>query len=238
MQTATPVTRPQGGALPNVKLSPSDFAFLWEECPRCFYAKVAQGFPRPFGPFPKIFNNIDAAMKAHYNDRRLRLAPGLPPGVIRFSDEWVGSAPIALPGRSMTCTIRGRFDSVIEFDNGTYGVLDFKTADVRDPHVALYARQLHAYALALEQAAAGEFSVGPISRLGLLVFQPAYFSLGRRNVATLGGNLAWLEIPRDDAAFLGFLHQVVGLLEQPTPPAGAANCSWCRYRAESRRRAL
>ena len=43
----------------NWKLSPSDFAFLWEECKRCFYLKVARGFYRPRTPFPGIFSVID-----------------------------------------------------------------------------------------------------------------------------------------------------------------------------------
>ena len=30
------------------KLSPSDFAFLWQECKRCFYLKNVTGFQRPW----------------------------------------------------------------------------------------------------------------------------------------------------------------------------------------------
>jgi hypothetical protein len=41
----------------NWTLSPSDFAFLWEECKRCFYLKIVSGFRRPGGPMPKILNN-------------------------------------------------------------------------------------------------------------------------------------------------------------------------------------
>lgn len=29
------------------KLSPSDFGFLWQECPRYFWLKVREGFRRP-----------------------------------------------------------------------------------------------------------------------------------------------------------------------------------------------
>ena len=45
------------------RLSPSDFAFLWEECKRCFYLKVVKEFYRPRSLMPKIFNVIDAQMK-------------------------------------------------------------------------------------------------------------------------------------------------------------------------------
>lgn len=40
------------------KLSPSDFAFLWEECKRCFYLKVVNGIQRPPLIMPKIFMTL------------------------------------------------------------------------------------------------------------------------------------------------------------------------------------
>jgi len=47
----------------NWKLSPSDFASLYEECHCYFYLKVARNYQRPRGPFPKIFTIIDGLMK-------------------------------------------------------------------------------------------------------------------------------------------------------------------------------
>ena len=51
----------------NWKLSPSDFAFVWRECKRCFYLRVAKGFQRPRPIMPKIFTLIDAKMKTYYS---------------------------------------------------------------------------------------------------------------------------------------------------------------------------
>ena len=50
----------------NWTLSPSNFAFLWEECKRCFYLKIVSGVRRPGGPMPKIFTIIDAQMKGRF----------------------------------------------------------------------------------------------------------------------------------------------------------------------------
>jgi len=61
------------------KLSPSDFAFLWEECKRCFYLKVVRGFARPRMAFPQIFNAIDSAMTARYNAADIEVLQGLEP---------------------------------------------------------------------------------------------------------------------------------------------------------------
>jgi len=59
--------RPRGpGAGPGPTswtLSPTDLTFLWDECQRCFYNKVAQNCPRPRSPFPKVFAAIDRTMK-------------------------------------------------------------------------------------------------------------------------------------------------------------------------------
>src|SRR5437763_1001329 len=103
MKSVQGVVRPTGGSQCSTNrgngtwvLSPSDFAFLWEECPRCFYLHVAGGFRRPRAPFPKIFTVIDGHMKMRFTGSRVKL-PDLPPGVIAYPDLWVASEPIAIP---------------------------------------------------------------------------------------------------------------------------------------------
>ena len=129
----------------NWKLSPSDFAFLYEECKRCFYLKLARDYQRPRGPFPKIFTIIDGLMKDFCEGKRSEeISPELPPGVVMHGEKWVESEPIELPGRTSTCFVRGKFDTVVEFDDGSYGVIDFKTTQTKREHVSLYGRQLHA----------------------------------------------------------------------------------------------
>jgi hypothetical protein len=45
-------------------LSPSRFAGLWDECPRCFYLEIALGFPRPRPLVSKVIGQIEERMKA------------------------------------------------------------------------------------------------------------------------------------------------------------------------------
>lgn len=228
-----------GGTNPVWTLSPSDFAFLWEECKRCFYLKVARNLRRPSAPMPRIFTRIDAQMKARYSGKRTHeVMSFLPAGVIQCDDSWVQSAPLALPGYPSACVLRGKLDTVVRFDDGTFAVVDFKTSQPRDAHVPLYGRQLHAYAWALENAAPGNLALKPVRRLGLLVFEPARFLSEPAGPASLSGALTWLEIPRNDKAFEGFLVDVAKLLARPEPPAAAANCEWCNYRDASRRTRL
>ena len=174
----------------NWKLSPSDFAFLWEECRRCFYLKVVSDFKRPSTPMPKIFTTIDQLMKQRFAGRRTEeVVSGLPGGVFEYSEHWVESRAVAIPGNTSSCFIRGKFDTVARFADGGFGVGDFKTSARNSEHIPLYARQLHAYACALEQAAPGRLALSPVRCLGLLVYEPSVFEHQPGGNCSLSGSL-------------------------------------------------
>jgi hypothetical protein len=181
--------------------------------------------------FPKVFGTIDRAMKSHYMGQRSEaLAPGLPSGVIGQADRWVKSAGLTIPNSSVVSEVRGSVDALIECDDGTVAVVDFKTAEPDADHVATYSRQLHAYALALEQPSSGP-SI-EVSALGLLCFLPDSFTSAPQ--ATLTGKIRWFEIERDEPAFYRFLIEVASVIDQPKPPAASPTCLWCRWRVEDR----
>ena len=186
-------------------LSPSDFAFLWDDCPRCFYLKVARKQPRPRSPFPSVFGKIDRAMKDCYlGDRSETVAKGMPPGIVGGGDRWVKSAPLLPPGSTSTCMIRGRVDVLIDCDDGTKGIVDFKTTLPKADHLATYGRQLHAYAYGLEHPASGPAAT--VSNLGILAFVPGTYQASK-DLAALLGNLSWIGIDRDDDAFMEFVYE-------------------------------
>lgn len=222
----------------NFKLSPSDFSFLWQECPRCYYLKIVAGFKRPGGPFPSIFGTIDRAMRAEFlGGRTERMAPELPPGTMTHGEKLLHSAPIVLPGHMSTITLGGRLDAIVTFDDGSYGVIDFKTSAIKPQSIRLYSRQLRAYAYALENPAPGKFALAPISAMGLLAFQPETFH-ANADRAALDGALKWYPIKRNDESFMAFLDDVLTVLELPEAPPPAPKCAYCRYRAESRANGL
>jgi hypothetical protein len=221
------------------KLSPSDLTFLWDECPRCFYLKVVHGFARPSTAFPRIFSRIDQLMKDHFGDLpAAAVSASLPEGVIRFADRWVVSRPIQLPGHSQSAYIKGRFDSVIEFADGSYGVVDFKTSEPRPEHVPFYSRQLHAYAYALENPAEKALRLAPISHLGLLCVEPVAMSGEATDRLAYLGQATWLDCPKDETWFLGFIDRILSVLEDPQPPPPAESCGFCQYRDQARLRGL
>jgi len=212
------------------KLSPSDFAFLWEECKRCFYLKVVNGISQPSIPLPSIFTQIANLLKNHYDGKHTSsLHAALPPGAVILGEKWVKSSIIELPNHKDTCYISGRFDIVVSFDDGSYGVIDFKTGNPSKESANHYRRQLQAYAYALEHPAPRALALSPISKLGLLYFYPS--QVNQRSVKHLSyrADITWVEVQKDNDEFLQFLDTVLGVLELPEAPEHSRTCQWCNY---------
>ena len=219
----------------NWRLSPSDFAFLWRECRRCYYLKVVRKFNRPSSPMPSIFNKIDSMMKNYFAEKTTRdISPDLPDGTVEFGEKWVQSEPISVPGHQSTCFIRGKFDTVVRFEDDSYGVIDFKTTAMKGGDSSVYSRQLHSYAYSLEHPAPGKLGLAPVTRLGLLCVEPVEMLSFGEGAYAYRAQPTWVECPRDDRAFLGFLGQVLDVLDSPEPPEGSPTCKWCHYRDAAR----
>lgn len=184
---------------------------------------------------PSIFTAIDNQMKAWSTGKRAEeLCAALPPGRVAYAGNWVESRPVAPRDGGPSVYVRGPFDTVLAFDDGTFAVVDFKTSHQKPENVAKYARQLHAYAHALETPADGKLALSPVSRLGLLVYEPSSFDAAATGEARLDGSLQWVEIPLDMRRFHEFLGEVVDVLRAPEPPAAAAGCVWCAFREATR----
>lgn len=214
----------------NYKLSPSDFSFLYEGCKRCYYLKVVHKITQPSIPLPSIFSKIAGLLKNYYDGKRTEeLHSELPPGVVKYSEKNVKSSPIEIDGHDATCYISGRFDNVVEFDDKTYGVIDYKTGNPNDEHVNLYSRQLHAYAYALEHPAPRALSLSPISRMGLLFFPPSSVTQSSIERISFDADIHWAEVNKDERELLAFMDEILTLLELPNPPDASPDCNWCKY---------
>lgn len=214
----------------NYKLSPSDLTFSYEGCKRCFYLKVVHSITQPSTPLPSIFSKIAGLLKNHYDGKHTSELHGdLPPGIVSHGEKWVRSNTITLPNHESTCYISGRFDIVVSFDDGTYGVIDFKTSDPSKESAWMYSRQLHAYAYALEHPAPGKLALSPVSKLGLLYFYPG--SINQQTIDRLNyeAEIVWVEVDKNEQSFLNFLDEVLGILELPEPPESSPKCQWCDY---------
>ena len=217
----------------NYRLSPSDLTFLYQGCKRCYYLKVVHNISQPSIPLPSIFSKIAGLLKSHYNGKRTEeLHAELPPGIVRYSEKYVKSEPIQLVGHNATCFISGRFDITVEFDDNTYGVIDFKTGNPNEEYHALYSRQLHAYAYALEHPAPDALSLSPISKMGLLYFYPSRISQSTIEWLSYDAEIHWIEINKDEQGFLDFIGEILGVLESAEAPDPSPDCRWCGYISE------
>jgi len=214
----------------NYKLSPSDLTFSYEGCKRCFYQKVVNKIAQPSIPLPSIFSQIASLLKNYYDGKPTTdLHATLPSGIVSLGEKYVKSQAIQLPNHKDTCYISGRFDIVVSFDNGSYGVIDFKTSNPNKDSARMYSRQLHAYAYALEHPASGKLALSPVTKLGLLYFYPD--NINKQSIERLNysAEIVWVEVEKDEEGFLSLIDKVLDVLELPEAPEHSPNCQWCNY---------
>ena len=211
-------------------ISPSDLTFLWDGCKKCFYLKIKHNLVFK-GPFPGMFSKMGNLTSNFYLDKpSTEISPDLPAGSVKFREKWVKSIPISFPDTSTQIVIKGRFDAIISFDDGSYGIIDYKTSDASEEKAAFYSRQLSAYAYALENPAPNALLLSPITRLGLFVITPDRFEQLPNGELAFVTKTTWMDIPRDDATFLALLREVVSVLDLTSPPDPADDCGLCNYR--------
>ena len=214
-----------------IRLAPSDLTFLFDECERCFWFKARGVLKRPASIFPKIFQRLDSQTKDFfYGKRAEEMAEGVRPGRVAFGDRWVRSRPLKVPGHSTRVQLAGIIDTALALDDGSFAIIDFKTSEPKPEHVTFYGRQLHSYALAAENPAEGALELAPVTQLGLLCVEPTAM-VGLDNGVAYKGVATYMEIERDDGAFLAFLSRVLFVLESAEPPPAAPQCSYCKYLA-------
>ena len=214
----------------NYKLSPSDLTFAYEGCKRCFYLKIVNNIAQPSIPLPSIFSQIASLLKNHYDGKHTsELHVDLPLGVVSHGEKYVRSQVIQLPNHKSTCYINGRFDIVVSFEDGTYGVIDFKTGNPSKESANFYRHQLQAYAYALEHAAPHKLALSPITKMGLLYFYPSSINQQSAEHLFYRAEITWIEIEKDEKSFLQFIDGVLDVLELPEAPDHSPSCQWCSY---------
>lgn len=205
------------------KLSPSDFAYLWEDCKHCYYQKIKNGIYLPSMPMPGVFSAINTRVQSQFVGNNLRsLANDLPDGEVITQEGWVES--IVVPGTNVF--IKGKYDLLVKNPDGTHTLVDLKISQPGEDKIEKYKTQLGAYKYALENPKQG----APIktTKLALLILYPNKVSF-EKGVVELNFPHTWMEVPIDDNGFLEFVKKVDSLLKSSLPPEGET-CAWCLYR--------
>lgn len=205
------------------KLSPSDFAYLYEECKLCYYLKIKHGIYQPSMPMPGVFSAINTRLQGNLVGKNLHtLSEKLPDGIVENQEGWVESKPVT----GTQVFIKGKYDLLVKLPDDTHLLVDLKISTPGDDKIEKYKTQLNAYKFALENPANG--NAIKLSRLGLLIFYPDQVSF-ENGTANLTFPPSWLEVPTDQEGFLNFAKGIDKLLAGPTPEEGK-ECKWCKYR--------
>ena len=213
----------------SLKVSPSDLTYL-VDCPRCLQRKLRDGVRQPSIPLPSVFNQIHNSARLFFDGQRTELAGcGLLPGTFRHGEMWIESQPLNLPELGVGLFFKGRIDMAVEFDDGSWGLIDFKTISPKDAHSERYRWQLHAYVHALEHPASRQEQSMQVSQLGLICFtHGAMQEIARGNFA-FAANSTWIPVPRQDEDFLELLRGVAEVATRETEAPSGPNCDWCKF---------
>lgn len=208
----------------NYKLSPSDFAYLYEECKYCYYQKIKNGISYS-GPFPAMFGRINKLLQDSIMGKNLQeIIPDLPSGVINIQEGFIRS--VVVPGTNVF--LSGRFDILTLLDDGTYAIIDFKiTAPDDEKLLKKYTSQLHAYKFALENPAEG--NPIKISKMGAVSVNPDEMRLESGKII-FTTTPTYHPIEENMDGFLTLMSDISELLDGETPQKAEA-CGLCLYRA-------
>ena len=211
-----------------VRISPANINYEDRRCDRCT-GESYNGEHWPKGLFAGIFAKLDSQQRRYFSGRSTAdIDSSLPAGVIENGGR-VESAPISVG--SVDFTLRGNMDALIRFDDGTVGVVDYKSTTANPDLADAYRPQLAAYTWALEHPASGEAQV--VTAAGLLVFAPEEMvdtDLGRAYLVSA----TWIPVEIPDGWFEDFLGRLEPLIESPRSASSDPNCGWCDLRRRMR----
>ena len=218
-----------------ITLAPSELDYKPMKCPRCFYLakkkKIAlQNFP------PPVFSNFDVVQQAYFKDKNTSaLTVDLPPGRILKKDE--------LPGRVVSETLKdrkgrefilgGRPDIVIEFEDKSYGIIDFKSTNLKDDKAESYRYQLEAYRHIFTYP--GRIKKGPtpklspITHMGVLQFFPNDIFNHNDDLCSLNLKMSYSKLEQDDKKFMERIEYILDILNLPKPPLFNEDCTDCIF---------
>jgi len=218
-----------------ITLAPSELDYMPMKCPRCFYlAKLKKISLKNFPP--PVFSNFDVVQQEYFKTKNtLSLSSSLPSGKILQKDE--------LPGRVVSTTLKdnkdrefilgGRPDVVIAFDDNSYGIIDFKTTNIKEDKAESYRYQLEAYRYIFTYP--GSIKKGPtpklnpITHMGVLQFFPKSIFDQDQNGCHLNMEMSYSPLIQNDDLFMKRVTYVMDILHNKKIPTFNKNCFDCAF---------
>lgn len=212
-----------------ITVSPSDFAWLYEKCKRCYWLKLQGAVLPTIQPSqPAVFRAIDKGMKLAVTAEVLQ-SLGLPVASRIAVRGRVTSQPYQTSS-GVFIVVSGFPDGLYRLEDETALLVDYKTTKPKDTTLGTYKRQVHGYELAVRAPASG--APIEVSQLGLVCFDPRKFTIGPnvQSGAAPAANLGYVTYtPQelDRSGFETFLDRIGELAVQPVPPPPTPGCAVC-----------
>ena len=216
-------------------LAPSELDYKPKKCQRCFYLEKNYKIgPKDFPP--PVFSRFDVVQQAYYKDKNTSdLTKELPKGRIMNKEE--------LPGRVVSETLSdnkgrnfilgGRPDIVIKFDQGGYGIIDFKTTKISDDKSENYKYQLEAYAQIFTKPGSTKSKktplLNPITHMGILQFDPCDIQSHNDQSCDMRMNISYSPLKRDEKDFFENITKIIDIINTTSIPDFTENCNYCNF---------
>ena len=232
-----------------LKFSPSGLTYI--NCKRCFYLSYNYGINYSSG-FPGVFSTFDITHKNRFQDLSTKeMFSNLPDGKFyktvnsveaksRKKNNESQFKEMELPSFIRSDTLKdnksrefflsGKPDLVVKFDDGTYGILDFKTTS-EDDKTQAYKHQLEAYAQIFEKPGATGVAktprLFPISYMGLMQFTPKEIFEHNDMNYKQNFNINHYKLKRNTEEFYVHVTSLIDIILEEKIPTFNNRCSIC-----------
>ncbi len=211
-------------------IAPSDLTFGFSNCKRCIWIKYWFSFELK-KDFP-LLGTLSNAQEEHFRRAPMpSIDPSLAPGTIKQWGQWLKSKNITINGVETPWKLRGIYDLLGHYEDGSVGIIDCKVSDSERDSGDFYSPQLEAYAFMLENPLSGKaFSV---KTMGLLVWNLGGVAQTRPNEFVthdmgFGVHQKYVPVERNPNALLKLLEEFIAVIDGDLPDPGS-QCHACNY---------
>ena len=219
-----------------IELSPSSLDFQINKCHRCFYLSKKLGIQANNFP-PPVFNQLDLIQKSFFiNKDTSFISEKLPKGRFLQDNELPKkiSSSLLKDNKGRDFKLIGIPDLVIEFEDKTYGIIDFKTTKISEKKADFYKFQLEAYATIFENP--GEINsiktplLSPVKKLAILQFDPLKIENKNGMNCNFIFDMGYVELEnRIHEKLIDRVTLALDILQMNEPPLINENCNDCAF---------
>lgn len=213
-------------------IAPSDLTFGFSTCKRCIWMKYWFSFELK-KDFPLV-KSLSTFQEEYFRRAPMpALDSSLPAGTVKQWGQWVKSKKIVINGVETQWKLRGIYDLLGHYEDGTVGIIDCKVSDSQRDNGDFYQPQLEAYAYTLENPLSGKAYT--VKTMGLLIWKLAGVAQTRPNEFVsnemgFGVNQIYVPVERNPEKLSQLLEEFVNVIDGDYPDAGA-DCHACNYLA-------